>query len=147
LKTVLPRRYWSRSPSSIAKGIAFASLAITMLDLTSSNIPHLGFFSLWRLVFIVGRTREPDADDAPRAGIRDFVVIALIGASVAHLGQLAMSVMAFAATASILLLMRWRHPERLGITTEFSAVATFILAAQTKSRSNRAFVSRQPSQP
>src|SRR6266851_5126547 len=102
--------------------------AITMPDLTGSNAPALGFLLALAIGFIVGRTREPDADDGPRAGIRDFVVIALIGASVAHLGQLAISVTAFAATASILLLMRWQHPERPGITTEFSAVATFILA-------------------
>ena len=90
--------------------------------------PGLGYLLAIAIGFIVGRTREPDVDDPPRPGIRDFLIVALIGASSAHLGQVAVSVAAFAAAAGTILLLRLQHPERGGITTELAAIATFVLA-------------------
>ncbi len=99
-----------------------------MSDLTGSNSPALGFLLALAIGFLVGRTREPGPDDPPRPGMRDFLIIALIGAVAGHSGNAAIAIALFAGTIGAVLVMRAHHPKRNGITTELAAVATFALA-------------------
>jgi uncharacterized membrane protein (DUF4010 family) len=98
-----------------------------MTELTGPNSYALGFLLALAIGFLVGRTREPEPGAPPRPGIRDFLIISLIGASAGLLEQPAISITAFAATVAALIVLRWQHPERDGITTELAAIATFIL--------------------
>ena len=61
-------------------------------------------------------------------GLRDFLIIALLGAVAGHSGNAAVAIALFAGTIGAVLVMRAQHPERNGITTELAAVATFALA-------------------
>ena len=99
-----------------------------MLDLTGPSSPALGFLLALAIGFLVGRTREPTPDGPPRPGMRDFLIIALLGAVAGHLGNVAIAIALFAGTIGAVLLMRAHHPERNGITTELAAIATFALA-------------------
>jgi uncharacterized membrane protein (DUF4010 family) len=99
-----------------------------MPDLTGSNSPALGFLLALAIGFLVGRTRESGPDDPPRPGMRDFLIIALIGAVAGHSGNPAIAIALFAGTIGAVLVMRAHHPKRNGITTELAAVATFALA-------------------
>jgi uncharacterized membrane protein (DUF4010 family) len=94
-----------------------------------SNSPVIGFLLALAIGFLVGSTREPAAGQPPRPGLRDFLIIALLGAIAGHLANTEMSIALLAATAGTLILMRAHHPERSGITTELAAIATFALAA------------------
>jgi uncharacterized membrane protein (DUF4010 family) len=99
-----------------------------MPELTGPNSPALGFLLALAIGFLVGRTREPGPDDPPRAGMRDFLIIALLGAVAGHVGNPAIAIALFAGTIGALLVLRAQHPERSGITTELAAAATFVLA-------------------
>ncbi len=99
-----------------------------MPDLTGPNSPALGFLLALAIGFLVGRTREPAPGGPPRPGMRDFLIIALLGAVAGHLGNVAIAIALFAGTVGAVLVMRAHHPERNGITTELAAVATFVLA-------------------
>ena len=98
-----------------------------MPELTGPNSPVLGFILALTIGFLVGRTREPAADGPPRPGMRDFLIIALLGAVAGHLGSAAIGIALFAGTIGAILVMRAQHPERNGITTELAAIATFVL--------------------
>ena len=100
-----------------------------MPDLTGPNSPVVGFILALTIGFLVGRTREPGPNDTPRPGMRDFLIIALLGAVAGHLGNVAVAIAMFGATIGGILVMRLQHPERNGITTELAAVATFVLGA------------------
>ena len=99
-----------------------------MPDLTGPNSPALGFLLALAIGFLVGRTREPLPKGPPRPGMRDFLIIALLGAVAGHSGSAAIAIALFIGTIGALLVMRAQHPERNGITTELAAVATFALA-------------------
>jgi uncharacterized membrane protein (DUF4010 family) len=99
-----------------------------MPELTGPNSPALGFVLALAIGFLVGRTREPGPDGTPRPGMRDFLIIALLGAIAGHVGNPAVAIALFAGTIGAVLVMRAHHPERNGITTELAAVATFALA-------------------
>jgi uncharacterized membrane protein (DUF4010 family) len=99
-----------------------------MPELTGPNSPALGFLLALAIGFLVGRTREPGPGAAPRAGMRDFLIIALLGAVAGHVGNPSIAIAMFAGTIGALLVMRTQHPERSGITTELAAAATFALA-------------------
>ncbi len=99
-----------------------------MPELTGPNSPALGFLLALAIGFLVGRTREPGPGGPPRAGMRDFLIIALLGAVAGHVGNPAIAIALFAGTIGALLVMRTQHPERSGITTELAAAATFVLA-------------------
>jgi uncharacterized membrane protein (DUF4010 family) len=99
-----------------------------MPELTGPNSPALGFLLALAIGFLVGRTREPGPDDPPRPGMRDFLIIALLGAVAGHSGNAAIAIALFTGTIAALLVMRAQHRERNGITTELAAVATFALA-------------------
>ena len=99
-----------------------------MPDLTGSNSPAVGFLLALAIGFLVGRTREPGPDDPPRPGMRDFLIIALLGAVAGHSGNAAIAIALFAGTIGAVLVMRAHHRERNGITTELAAAATFALA-------------------
>src|ERR1700719_563805 len=100
-----------------------------MPDLTGPNSPVVGFILALTIGFLVGRTREPGPKDTPRPGMRDFLIIALLGAVAGRLGNVAISTAMFGATIGAILVMRLQHPERNGITTELAAGATFVLGA------------------
>jgi uncharacterized membrane protein (DUF4010 family) len=100
-----------------------------MPDLTGPNSPVVGFILALTIGFLVGRTREPDPKGPPRPGMRDFLIIALLGAVAGHLGNVAIAIAMFGGTIGAILVMRLQHPERNGITTELAAVATFVLGA------------------
>jgi uncharacterized membrane protein (DUF4010 family) len=104
-----------------------ASIALSMPELTGPNSPVVGFILALTIGFLVGRSREPEADGPPRPGMRDFLIIALLGAVAGHLGNVAIAIALFAGTIGAILVMRAQHPERNGITTELAAVATFVL--------------------
>jgi len=99
-----------------------------MPELTAPNSPAVGFLLALAIGFLVGRTREPAPHGPPRPGMRDFLIIALLGAIAGHSGNAAIAIALFAATIGAVLVMRAYHPERNGITTELAAVATFALA-------------------
>ena len=61
--------------------------------------------------------------------MRDFLIIALVGAVAGHVGNPALAIALFVGTIGAVLVMRAHHPKRNGITTELAAVATFALAA------------------
>jgi uncharacterized membrane protein (DUF4010 family) len=100
-----------------------------MPELTGPNSPVVGFVLALTIGFLVGRTREPDPKGPPRPGMRDFLIIAVLGAVAGHLGNAAIGIALFAGTIGAILVMRLQHPERNGITTELAAVATFVLGA------------------
>ena len=100
-----------------------------MLNPFDPNSPMIGFVLALAIGFLVGRTREPQAGQPQRPGIRDFLIIALLGAIAGHLANTGISITLLAATMGSLFLMRAYHPERSGITTELAAIATFALAA------------------
>jgi uncharacterized membrane protein (DUF4010 family) len=99
-----------------------------MPDLTGSNSPAVGFALALTIGFLVGRTREPGPHGTPRPGLRDFLIIALLGAVAGHSGSPAVAIALFVGTIGTVLVLRVQHPERNGITTELAAVATFALA-------------------
>jgi uncharacterized membrane protein (DUF4010 family) len=100
-----------------------------MPELSGPNSPALGFLLALAVGFLVGRTREPGPQGPPRPGLRDFLIIALLGAIAGHSGNAAIAIALFAGTIGAVLVMRAHHPERNGITTELAAMATFALAA------------------
>ena len=99
-----------------------------MPELTGPNSPALGFLLALAIGFLVGRTRESPEGTPPRPGMRDFLIIALLGAIAGHIGNAAIAIALFAGTIGTLLVMRTQHPKRNGITTELAAAATFALA-------------------
>jgi uncharacterized membrane protein (DUF4010 family) len=104
------------------------SISLSMPDLTGSNSPAVGFALALTIGFLVGRTREPGPHGTPRPGLRDFLIIALLGAVAGHSGSPAVAIALFVGTIGAVLVMRSHHPERNGVTTELAAVATFALA-------------------
>src|SRR5271169_909970 len=100
-----------------------------MPQLIGPNSPAVGFLLALVIGFLVGRTREPGPDSPPRPGMRDFLIIALVGAVAGHVGNPAIAIALFAGTIGAVLVMRAHHPKRNGITTELAAIATFALAA------------------
>ena len=83
-----------------------------MPELTGPNSPALGFLLALAIGFLVGRTREPRPGSPPRPGIRDFLIIALLGAIAGHSGNAAIAIALFAGTIGTVLVMRAHHPER-----------------------------------
>ncbi|HYK65423.1 MAG TPA: MgtC/SapB family protein [Patescibacteria group bacterium] len=99
-----------------------------MPELTGPNSPALGFLLALAIGFLVGRTREPREGTPPRPGLRDFLIIALLGAIAGHVGNAAIAVGLFVGVMGTVLLIRAEHRERNGVTTELAAAATFVLA-------------------
>jgi uncharacterized membrane protein (DUF4010 family) len=97
-----------------------------MSELFAHPAPVVGFVVAALIGFLVGRTRE-DAAHVPRPGIRDFTIIALIGAIVAQVGEIALSAAGLLGAAAMLVVARLQHPERVGMTTELAALATFLI--------------------
>lgn len=78
--------------------------------------------------FLIGAEREASRAEAERQpGVRDFILIALVGSVCGLLQNPWLSVTALAAVAGLLAVFHFQSPERSGITTEMAAVATFCL--------------------
>jgi uncharacterized membrane protein (DUF4010 family) len=80
--------------------------------------------------FLVGAQREASHGER-HAGVRDFVLIALVGGLSGLLDHPWLTVAALAAITALLGVYYVRNPERTGITTEMAAVATFCLGYLT----------------
>jgi uncharacterized membrane protein (DUF4010 family) len=88
----------------------------------------VGFILAIAIGLLVGRTREPEAEtEPPKPGIRDTVLISLLGALSAVISNSALTAVLLLATAAVLITMRWQHHERTGITTELASLAMFVL--------------------
>lgn len=98
-----------------------------MSEFVGPNSPVVGFVLALTIGFLVGRTREPGPHAHPRPGMRDFLIIALLGAVAGHVANATITIALFAASIGTVLLLRAQHPERNGITTELAAIATFAL--------------------
>jgi uncharacterized membrane protein (DUF4010 family) len=96
-----------------------------MEELSAPLETALGFLLAAAIGFLVGRTREEEG--TRRAGIRDFIIVALTGGIAAYVNLLGVTIVLIAAVTLVLLAMRFNHPERAGITTELAALATFLL--------------------
>ena len=89
------------------------------------------------LGFVIGLERAMGARENPHAGLRDFVIFALIGAISAFVATIYENTWLIAAGflgfLALLLLAYWadriRDAEDTGITTEASAIVTFFLGA------------------
>jgi len=86
----------------------------------------VGFALAIAIGLLVGRTREEDAGP-PKPGLRDSVLVALLGALSGSIGITALTVALLLATSAVLLVMRAQHPQRTGITTELAELAIFLL--------------------
>ncbi len=81
--------------------------------------------------FLIGSERE-SATGEKAAGIRDFIIFSIIGAITGLLAGVWLTVAALLGIVAILVVYRVQHPERGGITTETSAIATFFLGYLTQ---------------
>ncbi len=101
-----------------------------MAMMNSLDLPGvaLGFAQAAGLGFLIGRTREPAGGPPVRAGLRDFVLIACLGAAGSQIGQAVLTVTMAAAVTAILVAARFAAGgARIGVTTELAALATFLL--------------------
>ena len=86
--------------------------------------------------FLVGAEREASREEGERQpGVRDFILIALVGAVCGVLQQPWLTVAALVSIAGLLAVFHFQVPERSGVTTEMAAVATFCLGYLTASPS------------
>ncbi len=79
---------------------------------------------------LVGFQREASATQ-PQPGVRDFLVISLVGGICGLLGIPWLTVPALASIGLLLAVFRFQNPQRTGLTTELTAVATFALGYLT----------------
>lgn len=85
--------------------------------------------------FLIGAQREAAREEAERQpGVRDFTLIALVGAFCGFLDSDWVIVAALLALAALLAVYHHRTAERSGITTEIAALATFFLGFLTATR-------------
>jgi len=75
---------------------------------------------------LVGVEREADQNER-RAGLRDFITVALAGGVCGLLGAAWLTGTALLALTALIVVFRIQTPQRTGITTELAAVATFLL--------------------
>ncbi|MEN6534739.1 MAG: DUF4010 domain-containing protein [Bryobacteraceae bacterium] len=80
--------------------------------------------------FLIGAQRETSQDER-HAGIRDFVLIALVGAVCGLIEAAWLTVAALVSITALLVAFYFHVRERTGITTEIAAVATFCLGYLT----------------
>lgn len=81
--------------------------------------------------FLIGSERE-SATGEKTAGIRDFIIFSILGAITGLLATVWLTVATLLGIVAILIVYRVQHPERGGITTEVSAIATFLLGHLTQ---------------
>jgi len=91
----------------------------------------LDFALAFAIGFLIGSERE-SATEEKAAGIRDFTIFSILGAITGLLAAVWLTVAALLGIVAILVVYRVQHPERGGITTETSAVATFFLGYLTQ---------------
>jgi len=78
--------------------------------------------------FLVGAEREASHEEGERQpGVRDFILIALVGAVCGLLQNPWLTVAALVSVAGLLAVFHFQVADRSGITTEMAAVATFCL--------------------
>ncbi|MCC6858334.1 MAG: DUF4010 domain-containing protein [Bryobacterales bacterium] len=82
--------------------------------------------------FLVGAERESSREEGERQpGVRDFIVIALVGTICGLLGLAYLTVAALLSIAIVLAVFHFQASERSGVTTEMAAIATFCLGVLT----------------
>lgn len=79
---------------------------------------------------LIGMQREATQEE-PRAGVRDFILIALTGALCGLAGSVWLGLAALAAIVAFLAVLHIRTPGRSGVTTEIAAITTFTLGYLT----------------
>jgi len=78
--------------------------------------------------FLVGAEREASHEEGERQpGVRDFILIALVGAVCGLLQNPWLTVASLVSIAGLLAVFHFQVADRSGITTEMAAVATFCL--------------------
>lgn len=87
----------------------------------------LGFIYAGAIGFLVGRTREQDEDPTPKPGLRDFVILSTLGAMCGLFDIVGVTITMTVSAAAMLIVMRVQYSQRTGITTELSALMTFLL--------------------
>lgn len=80
--------------------------------------------------FLIGAERESALGER-HPGMRDFILVSLVGAITGLLGQVWLAVAALVSIALLLAVFHYQIPERAGITTEMAAVATFFFGFLT----------------
>jgi uncharacterized membrane protein (DUF4010 family) len=84
--------------------------------------------------FLVGAERESSRGEGEtQPGVRDFILIALVGAICGLLQNPWLTVGALVSIAGLLALFHFQVADRSGVTTEMAAVATFCLGFLTAS--------------
>lgn len=84
--------------------------------------------------FLVGAEREASREEGERQpGVRDFILIALVGAVCGMLENPWLTVAALVSIAGLLAVFHFQVRDRSGVTTEMAAVATFCLGFLTAS--------------
>ncbi len=76
---------------------------------------------------IVGAQRESNRDER-QAGLRDFLLVSVIGGVCAVLRNPLLSAAALASVTALVTVFYWQTEKKAGITTEIAVVATFCLA-------------------
>jgi len=80
--------------------------------------------------FLVGAERESSLGER-HPGMRDFILISLVGAIAGLLSEIWLSTAALLSITLLLAVFHYQIPERAGITTEMAAVATFFFGYLT----------------
>lgn len=84
--------------------------------------------------FLVGAERESSRGEGEtQPGVRDFILIALVGAICGLLQNPWLTVAALVSIAGLLALFHFQVADRSGVTTEMAAIATFCLGFLTAS--------------
>lgn len=97
-----------------------------MTELFAGREAILGFAIALLIGFLAGRTRE-DGDHPPRPGIRDFILIGLIGGTCGLVGEPAVTAGGLVAVVATLIAIRVLRPQRVGLTTELAALVMFLI--------------------
>jgi len=101
---------------------------------------HLNYAVAWGFVqalaigFLIGAERESRGQGEGRAavpGLRDFMLIALIGSIACFLRSPSLMILGVVGIVALLIVHRFKDPAQHGMTTELAALATFWLGYMT----------------
>ncbi len=94
-----------------------------------------GFLQALAIGFLIGAEREsrggaPEREVVP--GLRDFMLIALLGSMAGYAGSIPIVVLAMSGVLALLVVKRLKDPTHRGITSDLAALATFWLGYMTQ---------------